>query len=621
MCGICGIISLTKKKINKLKNQIEIMNDLQKHRGPDFQDVWTDNYIGIGHTRLSIIDLDKRSNQPLCLNELVLSFNGEIYNYKDLKKNIHCWDFKTSSDSEIILAYYSKYGENCLKYFNGMFSFAIWDKKKDILFCARDRIGIKPFYYLIQDEILYFSSESKAIIPFLHNIKEDIKGLSEFFTFQYYVSDNTLIEGIKELKPGHYMIIDNDNINIEKYWELDYHNKLDIPEKEHIHNLNDLIDKSMKLHLESDVPISSYVSGGIDSSIISCLGCNKIKDLYHGRFKEYNNCDESSYAKSVSDKLNIDLNISEINYQDFENNIKKIIYHLDFPIAGPGSFPQYIVSRSVSENYKVVLGGLGGDEIFAGYVRYLIPFLELSLEEALDDNGEKLKNLIPHMNFIKNYKPMLENFFKDGLFKPLIDRFYKIIDRSNELEGIVNWEVLHKKEVFDTYTKAFNNKYIPNNDFFNKMLDFDLKYSLAGLLQVEDRVSMAVSIESRVPIINHDIIEYMAKVPEDIKVNSGNMKYLLKKTKGHLLPNDVLYRKDKMGFPVPLNFWFEHKLKLFYDKNIENLKKRRLPYLNQDFDTDGSHIFSRKKWILLIFELWYQCTFDDFDNIKKKYNL
>jgi asparagine synthase (glutamine-hydrolysing) len=623
MCGICGIISLKKNTIINLKKYINIMNEIQIHRGPDFQDLWTNDYLGLGHSRLSIIDLDSRSNQPLLINNLVLTFNGEIYNFKELRENIEDWDFHTSSDSEIILAYYNKYGEECLKYFNGMFSFAIWDLNTDTLFCARDRIGIKPFYYLIQEDIFYFASETKTLIPFLNKIEEDYKGLSEYLTFQYYISDHTLIKGIKELKPGHSITIKNNEIKINKYWNLSYINKLNISEQEHIQNLDKLIDESIKIHLESDVPISSYVSGGIDSSIISCLGSDKIKDLYHGRFKEYAGFDESIYAKSISDHINIDLNISEMNYNDFEKYIKKIVYHLDLPIAGPGSFPQYMVSKLVSEKYKVVLGGQGGDEIFAGYVRYLIPFFESSIEEALNDNGEKLQKIIPHLNIIKNYKPMLENFFKDGLFKPLIERFYKIIDRSNELKDIINWDLLDKGKVLETYTKAFNNQEIPENDFFNKMLDFDLKYALVGLLQVEDRVSMACSIESRVPLINHKIIEYMAKVPEELKVNYGNMKYLLKKTKGHLLPEDVLYRKDKMGFPVPLNIWIKKELKDFYNKNIESLKKRNLPYLNlknEDIIKDTNQ-FSRKNWVLLMFELWYQNTFDEFENIKKKYNL
>jgi asparagine synthase (glutamine-hydrolysing) len=281
-----------------------------------------------------------------------------------------------------------------------------------------------------------------------------------------------------------------------------------------------------------------------------------------------------------------------------------------------------MISKKVSETHKVILGGQGGDEIFGGYARYIIPYLEKCLDQSLNGNYESMINLLPSISILKEYKPMLKEFFKEGLFDNLDERYYKLCDRSNSINNIINWEVLNQKETKKIFLNKFNNSNIPKDDFFNKMLQFDLENSLPSLLQVEDRVSMAWGLESRVPLLNHKLIEYMSSIPENIKINPGNMKFLLKESYKNNIPTEILNRTDKMGFPVPLNDWIKNiKLKEYFKNLMNNLKKRKLEYLNITDNTLNSldnniSSFSRQYWILINIELWYQTFYDKFDNFK-----
>jgi asparagine synthase (glutamine-hydrolysing) len=620
MCGINGIYGLNHETNNNLDKQIINMNKILKHRGPDGEGIWKNDemYIGLGHVRLSIIDLNQSADQPMINDRYVIVFNGEIYNYNEIKEELkHKYNFKTNSDTETILAVYSIYGKDCLEYLNGMFSFVIWDNEKKELFCARDRLGIKPFYYTIQNNVFYFSSEVKSLLPFLDKKEEDYEGITEYLVFQYPISDLTMFKGIKQLLPAHYIYIKNNTIDIKKYWVINYTKQTNFDEDYYINKIKELINESIDLHLHSDVPIANYISGGIDSSLISVLSSKKtnLNYLFHGKFSEYPDCDESKYAQTISDKIGVEMLSADMNSDDFLESIKKIIYHLDYPIVGPGSFPQYIVSKLASKYTKVILGGQGGDEIFGGYVRYLIPYLEKVLNDAFDGNSENILKLAPNMSILKEYKPMLMHFMKNGMFDSLDKRYFHLIDRSEELNNVIKWDVLNKSSVFSKFVDKFNTSNIPEKDFFNKMLNFDLEYSLPGLLQVEDRVSMAWGLESRVPFINHKLIEFMATIPESIKINSGNMKYLLKKSFGDVLPDEIINRRDKMGFPVPLNIWLGNELKPYFIDIIKSLINRKLEYLNvtEDFLEEFSKNpkFSRSAWVLLNIELWYQNFFDN----------
>jgi asparagine synthase (glutamine-hydrolysing) len=430
MCGINGILLKEYSEINNLKYHMPIMNKIIKHRGPDGSGVWVSNEqdLAFGHVRLSIIDLSEGAAQPFQDGHgNVLVFNGEIYNYLELKQKLQgFWQFKTQSDTEVILAAYQKYGVDCVNYFEGMFAFAIWDQNKQRLFLARDRIGIKPLYYYENKQGLFFSSEVKALLPFIDNLEISHTGLAEYFLFQYPLAEDTLFQGVKQLLAGHCIIIEKNKafstykFNVKQYWNVKYRNKytnLELAQVEFRELMNDVISK----HLRSEVAVGSYLSGGVDSSLITILAKQqsaKMNYSVNGRFTEYDNFDESSYAAAITKNRGLNLDIQDINADDFEKNIKNIIYHLDYPVAGPGSFPQYMVSKAASKHVKVMLGGQGGDELFGGYARYLLMYLGDVINYAIDGDLNNLclqpdpKNILSRLSLLKQYKPLFKQFMQ-----------------------------------------------------------------------------------------------------------------------------------------------------------------------------------------------------------------
>lgn len=627
MCGIAGIYNFSMCPIQKVDRKLEVMNQLLAHRGPDGKGVWINEnkYIGLAHQRLSIIDLSEAAAQPMKGSDgNTLVFNGEIYNYIELRAQYKSqWNFNSKSDSECILASYRVKGVECLEDLRGMFAIALWDEKRKELFCARDRFGIKPFYYYLSNDTFYFASEAKALLPFLPDIKTNSTALAEYLTFQYTIGEKTLFEGINQLLPGHYMTIGNNGITIKRYWDVHYnidfnHSELYFKEK-----LEENLYESLKLHLRSDVSVGSYVSGGIDSSLIHLMAMkddNKNNKAFHGRFTEYPGYDESKFAKSAVDKSGGELFIADITATDFKEHIRNIIYHLDFPTAGPGSFPQYMVSKLASTQLKVVLGGQGGDEIFGGYARYLIAYFEQCIKAAIDGNYKNgnyvvtIESIIPNLSLLQEYKPMMREFWKQGLFNPLDERYFRLIDRSADITNEIEWNSLDMEPVFQSFISIFNNENnVRKEAYFDKMTHFDFKCLLPALLQVEDRMSMAHGIESRVPFLDHKLIEYVASIPADIKFKNGALKNLLKVTYSNILPGEIVNRRDKMGFPVPLKEWFAGDLKAFITDIFADTEKAHRPFINtkhvvSNFGNEGR--FSRKTWGLLSLELWHQLFHD-----------
>jgi asparagine synthase (glutamine-hydrolysing) len=549
-------------------------------------------------------------------NGSVIVFNGEIYNHREVRPA--SYPFRTHSDTEVILALYEQHGVDCLHHLRGMFSFAIWDGKR--LFCARDRFGIKPFYYAWTGERFVFASEMKALLPFLNSIETNLQALNEYLTFQYTLGSETLFQGIFQLMPGHCLLFEGGRIEIKKYWDVDYQIDYDHSAKYFEEQLASLLEDSVRYHLVSDVPIGSYLSGGIDSSLITNLAKEALPSFYgsfHGRFLEYPGYDESYYANEVNGG---NLWITDITAQDFIDSIQSVIYHLDTPVAGPGSFPQFMVSKLASQHVKVVLGGQGGDEIFGGYARYVIAYFEQTIKAAIegtDKNGHFVvtpESIIPNLNLLKEYTPLLKTFWKDGLFDSLDARYFRLIDRSVDMADEVDWSIFDREETFIKFQSIFNN---PNNvrkeAYFDKMTHFDFKCLLPALLHVEDRMSMAHGVESRVPFLDHALVEFCAKIPADMKFPGGKMKSLLKKVFAHHLPDCIRNRRDKMGFPVPLKEWFEGPLREFVlDVFSSQAAQTRGFY---DAKKVLSHFtkssqFSRKIWGLLSLELWY-CQFHD----------
>jgi asparagine synthase (glutamine-hydrolysing) len=551
----------------------------------------------------------------------VITYNGETYNYRELRDEAVAlgYRFKSHSDTETILATYASLGNEVPNQLRGMFSFAIWDEQKQRTLIVRDRFGIKPLYYCIVDGILYFASEAKALLPFLPEIRTNPDALAEYLTFQYSLGSETLFQGIEQLMPGHRMVIAGGNVTIERYWDIRY----DIDYSHHARyfqdRVHDLVNESASLHLRSDVEIGSYVSGGVDSTLIGVLASKQNKGslkAFHGRFLEYPGYDESSYAKDAVEAMGGELFISDITSKDFAENIRKVIYHLDFPVAGPGSFPQFMVSELASEHVKVVLGGQGGDEIFGGYARYLVAYFEQCIKAAINGTSKNgnfvvtIESIIPNLGLLREYTPLLQEFWKDGLFGPLDQRFLRLIDRSTDMKEEVKWDELNMTSVYEKFSGVFNNRNnVQKEAYFDSMTHFEFKTLLPALLQVEDRMSMAHGLESRVPLLDHPLIEFAATVPADVKFEGGQLKHLLKQAFRNEIPAPILDRRDKMGFPVPLKEWFNAELSEFVRDVFSNMKSRDRAFINPDavlanFADTGR--FSRKTWALLSLELWQQ---------------
>lgn len=548
-------------------------------------------------------------------------------NYLELKEELKDdYDFKTNSDTEVILASYRKWGKKCVNHFRGMFAFAIWDDIEKKLFCARDRFGIKPFYYAKIGDNFYFASEAKSILPFFEKLEVDKEALKDYLYFQFYLDNKTLFKGIKELGAAHTLSIKNNKINIKKYWEVYYDIDFDHSASYFEKKLKELIEESITYHVRSDVPVGAYASGGVDSSLMAILASKYEKETlhaFHGKFSISSTFDESIYAESICEDNDIDLYQIDINSKDFIDTIRKITYHLDNPVAGPGSFAQYMTSKLASQSRKVVLGGQGGDEIFGGYTRYLVAYFEQCIKGAIEgtlDNGNYVvtyESIIPNLISLKNYKPMLKQFWSEGLFEEIDKRYYDLINRAPNLDKEIYWDKLGDYDPFISFSKLFNSENVGKESYFDKMTHFDFKTLLPALLQVEDRMSMAHGLEARVPFLDHKIVEFAATIPADVKFKNGTLKKLLVESTKEYLPSKILNRKDKMGFPVPLNIWMKDELKDFIISIFDQGPQREL--FNKELiknSIQSESQFGRKIWGFLSLELWYQEFIDKHEDYK-----
>lgn len=620
MCSIAGIININEDRINNISNKLKVMNELQKHRGPDDTGIWEhkQQYVGFAHNRLSIIDLSECGHQPMedVKTGNVICFNGEIYNYIELKQEIDS-TFVTNTDTEVILKAYEKWGVDCVKHFKGMFAFALWDEKNHRLFCARDRFGIKPFYYAFVNNTFYFASEMKAILPFLNEIETEIEGFKDYMTFQFCLNGHTMFKGIKALEPAHYIVIQGKNINIKRYWQVFYDLDWNHTEKYFEEKLDYLVHQSIEYHVRSDVPIGGYVSGGVDSSVISAMAADMVGSEkfngFTGKFGIGKLYDESMYAEDVAKEHKFQLYQIDMNCNDFLNNIDKVIYHLDTPTAGPGSFCQYMVSKLASKHRRVVLGGQGGDEIFGGYTRYLVAYFEQCIKGAIDgtmDSGNFIvtyQSIIPNLIALKNYKPMLKDFWSSGLFEESDKRYFKLVNRAPAIMDCIRNEDLGEYDPYRTFRDIFYADNLKNTCYFDNMTHFDFKTLLPALLQVEDRMSMAHGLESRVPLLDDELIEFVATIPANYKLKNGDMKHIFKQTMTKYLPESIKQRTDKMGFPIPFNKWIKNEAR-DYIYDIFGSQKA----LNRDLIDNKKVIekiqtendFGRNIWGMLSMELW-----------------
>ncbi len=620
MCGICGVINKNFEPIPAIEHKVETMKNLIAHRGPDGEGTWIhpDHHTGFGHLRLSIIDL-QTGDQPMCDETgSWIVYNGEIYNYLELQKELGADQFKTTSDTEVILRAYRKWGADCVSHFRGMFAFVLWDAPSQRIFCARDRFGIKPFYFYQDQNLFFFASEPKALLPFVGEIRTNLEALKEYLAFQFCLDGKTLFDGIHELQPSHHLTISAEKISVKKYWEVYYEPDFSHDEKYYEEALRGLVKDSVNIHTRADVPIGSYLSGGVDSSAIASLASSGDPANFMGftgKFAEGPEFDESAYAREVAQENGFPLLEITISADDFIENIRKVIYHMDYPVAGPGSFPQFMVSQMAVKHRKVVMGGQGGDEIFGGYTRYLIAYFEQCIKAAIDgtmDNGNFIvtyESILPNLTSLRNYKPLLQQFWKDELFAPMDRRYFRLINRANAIGDEIKWDMLEDFSAFQTFRGIFNSENIGKESYFDLMTHFDFKTLLPALLHVEDRVSMAHGLESRVPFLDHPIVELAAKMPPNVKFKDGNLKHILRKAVRPFIPESIYSRKDKMGFPTPLSEWMRGPAKTFVKDIFSSDCARTRAYVDNQAilaQLGDEPRYSRKIWGFLNLELWHQ---------------
>jgi asparagine synthase (glutamine-hydrolysing) len=626
MCGIAAVLNLSLAPVPQLRPTLGTMNRLLRHRGPDGEGTWVHprGVAGFAHRRLSIIDLTT-GQQPMTDGRgNWITYNGEIYNYLELRSELGPEKFVTTSDTEVILRAYARWGEDCLTHLRGMFAFALWDEERQALFCARDRFGIKPLYYAHVGRVLYVASEVKALLPFVPEIETDVEGFKDYLTFQFCLAGKTLFRGVAEVPAGHLLRARNGTVETRRYWEVYYHPDFDHTAKYFEERVRALIQESVAVHQRSDVPIGSYVSGGLDSSIVAGLAAEQQGPGFKGftgKFSVDPAYDESAYARDLARSRDFELHEIDITADDFVESIEKVIYHLDYPVAGPGSFPQYMVSRLASRHRKVLLGGQGGDEIFGGYARYLMAYFEQCIKAAIDGTMHSgnfivtYESIIPNLGALREYKPLLQEFWRDGLFEDLDRRYFRLINRSGVLREEINWEALGQYSPYATFQTIFRGDNVRKESYFDSMTHFDFKTLLPALLQVEDRVSMAHGLESRVPFLDHPLVELAATIPSDIKFTNGTMKHVLKTAMGPMLPPSIASRRDKMGFPVPLHEWLSKPgvVRDFVGDVFASTRARHRHLVDNRAvlsKLDQEPRFGRKVWGLLCLELW-QRTFHD----------
>lgn len=624
MCGIAGFLSSAPTASNISRRILATQIDRIRHRGPDGEGIWvsTDGHAGLAHVRLAIIDLTTGAQPMISDTGNAITYNGEIYNYIELRKKIGEGCFRTTSDTEVILRAYEKWGERCVEKLRGMFAFALWDAVRGRLYLARDRFGIKPLYYAIVGERFYFASEIKALLPFLPAIETNASGLHDYFCFQFCLEGRTLFKGIHQFPPAHHAYLDAElKIAPRRYWEVKYDLDLDHTEKYFIERLQAAVGESLDMHLRSDVEVGAYVSGGIDSSLIATLAAprnqNRRLQIFHGKFGLDAAYDESRYAKALAEENGILLHEIDIAEHDFVESIAPVIRHLDEPVAGPGSFPQFIVSRLVRERgIKVVLGGQGGDEIFGGYARYLIAYWEQCIRGALEGTMHSGKFVVTYESIIQNlqtlrtYIPLIKEFWSEGLFDSRDRRYFRLVNRSNTFGDIIDWGMFDREATFESFKTIFWGRNVEQESYFDSMTHFDFKTLLPALLHVEDRMSMAHGIESRVPFLDQEIVEFAATVPSNVKFKNGELKRLLRVAFADHLPGFIRDRKDKMGFPVPLQLWLRRagQTRDYVMDIMTSSRARGRFYLTNEFDAadliDSGSVFGRNLWAFLSLELW-----------------
>jgi len=617
MCGIAGLLSLGDKPVSEY--EVQSMCDAMVHRGPNDAGYYVRDGVALGMRRLSIIDL-ATGHQPVHNEDqsVWVVFNGEIYNFQSLRVSLERQGhrFYTGTDTEVIVHLYEQYGERCVDKMRGMFAFAVWDERHKTLLLARDRLGIKPLFYTVADGRFAFGSELKVLLQ-LPEIERRLNwgSVNHLFSALCTPSTESIVEGVHKLKPGHVLTASaRDGVRVREYWDVDFEPDYGKPEQYFVERLRDLLEESVRLRLIADVPLGAFLSGGIDSSSVVAtmarIGSGQVKTFSIGfAEQEYNELD---YARQVARKFETDHHelVIEPNVLDV---IDDLAWYLDEPFGDSSAIPTYMVSKLASEHVTVVLSGDGGDELFAGYDRYLVERRERSMSrvpapvrQAAGFIGRSMPEGMKGRNFLRHLA-------LDGADRYLdANMLFREFEKVSLFEPDVYNELRHRDGA--NWRSFFHNGRM---HWLSSLQYLDIKNYLPNdILTKVDRMSMAHSIEARVPLLDHKLVEFAATIPPELKLKGVTTKYIFKKAMEGILPNEILYR-SKRGFGIPLGRWFRGKLSSFMRDLLlsrQCLERGifRKPYLERLIEmNDRGRPLDLQLWTLITFELWCRRFIDE----------
>lgn len=611
MCGIAGFVTdIEMGAGDQYKQQVMQMEKCYVHRGPDDNGEFIDTNVAMGFRRLSIIDLEG-GHQPLSYDNqrYWITFNGEIYNYIELREMLakQGYEFQTDSDTEVLLAMYVRYGEEAVKHLRGMFDFVIWDTQEKVLFGARDHFGIKPLYYAQVGDKFYYASENKAIYSQLQKDQRtfDKDALQDYMTFQFVPEPETLTKEIRMLQPGHYFIKrPGEDIQIKRYFYAQF-KPVDRPEDEYVKKVRDVLIDSVKAHMRADVPVGSFLSGGIDSSIVVAIAKDlnpNLETISVGFERE--GYSELDVAQETADKLGVKNFSSVITPEEFMKTFPHFVWSMDDPLADPAAVPQYFLAKEARKRVKVALTGEGADELFGGYKIYHEPESLKCFNYTKPINGllHKIAEIAPEgmkgKSFLMRGTTPLEKRYVGNAF---------IFDEEEKKQFIKDYNADHS---FDKITAPL---YRDSKDYdpITRMQFIDMHQWLNGdLLRNADRTTMAHSLELRTPFLDVNVFKVASEIPAKYRIAHGTTKYILRQAAEGIVPAHVLHR-PKLGFPVPIRFWLKNEMydwarQIINDSQTDYLfNKQYFLQLLEDHRQDKRDN-SRKLWTVLTFMMWHK---------------
>jgi asparagine synthase (glutamine-hydrolysing) len=632
MCGICGSVGRADERL------IEAMNSVQAHRGPDgsgvelFPAANGGVPVALGHRRLSILDLTDRGAQPMSYADgrYWITYNGEVYNYKELRNELEAdgYRFRSATDTEVVLALYARDGERMLEKLNGMFAFAIFDRERSELFMARDRLGIKPLYYALHDGVLYFASEVKAILEAIPHPALNEAVLGEYLSFLWVPDPDTLFRGVFRLPPGHCARHSNGKLRVREYWDMQFEVERGVPMQEWSNRIRHAVSEAVRRQMVSDVPLGAFLSGGLDSGAVvaSMRAATDEVTCYTAGFSEEDLPyeivpNDVRYARLVASELGLEHHV-RILEADIVELLPRLIWHMDEPVADPAMITTYLICAAARERLTVVLSGMGGDELFAGYPRYLAARLGRAAELLPQDTRRRLRGALDRrltMGVPGRLRGPRRNLMKfvRGLDQPHLERYltFSSYYRAEELSGLLADGVGDGGDPFAAHRRFASRA--ASGDWLDQLLYVDLKTFLPCLnLTYTDKMGMAASTEVRVPLLDDELVALAARVPARLKLHGFTRKYALKRSMRGVLPTRVIWR-PKAGFGAPVRAWLGRELRPMVDDLLgpERVRRRGLfdPAAVRELirrNDEGSEDNALRIWALLVLELWQQQFLD-----------